>query len=134
MANILIVNNHPTLRGAFAGMLTLSGITANEIWEVGDITESLNLLSQGKMVNLIVFNADLFDNSSIEFIKTLRTKRRFVPILITFTEGDEEIIGDAVSAGAIDFIKMPFTPEQLQVKAVRLACELKCIYCGNCKQ
>ena len=69
-----------------------------------------------------------------EFVKTVRAKRRFVPILLASDEGNEKVIGDLSSAGAIDFIKMPFTPEQLQEKAVHLACELKCTYCGNCKQ
>jgi CheY-like chemotaxis protein len=134
MANILIVSNSPAERSTISSMLMQVGMTVNEIYEAGNSIECLDVLSSGKAVNLILSNIDLPDTNSVEFIKTVRTKRRFVPILMSHAEGDEEIIANLLSAGAIDSIKMPFTPDQLQEKVVRLACEFKCIYCGNCKQ
>jgi len=115
-------------------MLMQADLAVNEILEAGDCSESLAFLSPGKTVNLILSNIDLPDTDSVEFIKKIRTKRRFVPILMACAEGNEEVIAELSSAGAIDFITVPFTPEQLQEKVARLACELKCIYCGNCKQ
>jgi two-component system chemotaxis response regulator CheY len=134
MANILIVDNSPNVRRAISSMLMQSDLAVNEILEAGDGIESLAVLSSGKTVNLIFSNIDLPDMDSAEFIKNIRTKRRFVPILLACDEGNEEIIGKLSTAGAIDFISMPCSPAQLQEKLVRLACELKCIYCGNCKQ
>jgi two-component system, chemotaxis family, chemotaxis protein CheY len=134
MANILIVDNSPDVRRAISSMLMEADLAVNEILEAGDGIESLAVLSSGKTVNLIFSNIDLPDMDSAEFIKNIRTKRRFVPILLACAEGDEEIIGKLSTAGAIDFISMPCSPAQLQEKLVRLACELKCIYCGNCKQ
>ena len=134
MANILIVDNSPAVRKTISSMLMQVDITVNEIYEAGDCIECLEVLSLGKTVNLILSSMSLPDIGSSEFIKTIRTRRRFVPILMTHAEGNEEISGNVLSEGGIDTIKMPFTPEQLQEKVVRLACEFKCIYCGNCKQ
>jgi two-component system, chemotaxis family, chemotaxis protein CheY len=134
MANVLIVDNSPSARRAISSMLMQADLAVNEILEAGDGVESLAVLSSGKTVNLIFSNIAIPDMESAEFIKTIRTKRRFVPILLATAEGNEEIMGNLSTAGAIDFIRMPCTPAQLQEKVVGLACELKCIYCGNCKQ
>ena len=134
MANILIVDNTPAEREAFSRMLMQGNIAVNDIYEAGNVSECLNALSCGKTISLVLSSTDLTDIDIAELVTTVRSKRRFVPILMVSAAGREEALGDVLSAGAIDVIKMPCSPEQLQEKVVRLSCEFRCIYCGNCKQ
>src|SRR5689334_6652755 len=121
MANILIVANSPGARRAISSMLMEANLAISEILEAGNGTESLAVLSSGATVNLILSTSDLPDMDSAEFVKTVRNRRRFVPILLASAEGNDEIPGSLLSSGAIDVITMPCTDEQLQEKVVRLA-------------
>jgi PleD family two-component response regulator len=109
-------------------------MVVNQIYEAGGIEECANVLACGKAVSLVLSSIDMPDTSPSELIAKIRSKRRFVPILIASSNGRDELPGDVLSAGAIDFVTTPCSAERLQEKVVRLACEFKCIYCGNCKQ
>lgn len=134
MANILIVDNTPTEREVLSRLLMQGEMVVNDIYEAGNVSECLNVLSCGKTISLVLSSTDLADIDIAELVTTVRSKRRFVPILMASASGGEEALGDILSAGAIDVVTMPCTPQQLQEKVVRLACEFKCTYCGNCKQ
>ena len=134
MANILIVDNTPAEREAFSRLLMQGDMVVNDIYEAGNVSECLNVLSCGKTISLVLSSTDLADIDIADLVTTVRSKRRFVPILMASAADREVALGDVLSAGAIDVVTMPCSPEQLQEKVVRLACEFKCIYCGNCKQ
>ena len=134
MANILIVDNTSMEREALSSLLKQGDMVVNDIYEAGNVSECLNVLSCGKTISLVLSSTDLADIDIAELVTTVRNKRRFVPILMASAADREVALGDVLSAGAIDVVTMPCSPEQLQEKVVRLACEFKCIYCGNCKQ
>jgi two-component system chemotaxis response regulator CheY len=52
----------------------------------------------------------------LEFIKQVRASGKSVPIVMITTEGGEDILKEAISSGASDSIKKPFTPDQLGQK------------------
>ena len=116
MANILIVDDSSTMRKIISRSLRQAGLPVDEIYEDGDGIEGLNALANVKNVNLILSDINMPNMDGLEFIKQVRANGNTVPIVMITTEGGEEIIKEAMSSGASDSIKKPFTPEQLQEK------------------
>lgn len=116
MANILIVDDSSTMRKIISRSLRQAGLAVDEIYEAGDGIEGLNALATVKSVDLILSDINMPNMDGLEFIKQVRANGNNVPIVMITTEGGEEIIKEAMSNGASDSIKKPFTPDQLQEK------------------
>jgi two-component system chemotaxis response regulator CheY len=115
MANILIVDDSSTMRKIISRSLRQAGLAVDEIFEAGDGVEGLNVLA-GKKVDLILSDINMPNMDGLEFIKMVRANGNPVPIVMITTEGGEDIIKEAISSGASDSIKKPFTPDQLNQK------------------
>jgi two-component system chemotaxis response regulator CheY len=115
MANVLIIDDSSTMRKIISRTLRQAGLTVDEIFEAGDGIEGLSVLA-GKSVNLILSDINMPNMDGLEFIKQARASGNKVPIVMITTEGGEDIIKQALSLGASDSIKKPFTPEQLKEK------------------
>jgi two-component system, chemotaxis family, chemotaxis protein CheY len=115
MANVLIVDDSSTMRKIISRSLRQAGLAVDEIYEAGDGVEGLNVLGS-KSVDLILSDINMPNMDGLEFIKMVRANGNNVPIVMITTEGGEDIIKEAISSGASDSIKKPFTPDQLNQK------------------
>lgn len=115
MPNILIVDDSSTMRKIISRSLRQAGLAIDEIFEAGDGIEGLNVLS-GKSVDLILSDINMPNMDGLEFIKSVRASGKTMPIVMITTEGGEDIIKEALTNGASDSIKKPFTPDQLGQK------------------
>lgn len=116
MANILIVDDSSTMRKIISRSLRQAGLAVDEIFEAGDGVEGMALLQSGKSVHLILSDINMPNMDGLEFVKSARAAGFSMPIVMITTEGGEDVIAEAISSGAKDSIKKPFTPEQLQEK------------------
>lgn len=115
MPNVLIVDDSSTMRKIVTRSLRQAGFALDEIYEAGDGIEGLNALGANK-VDLILSDINMPNMDGLEFVKAVRANGNATPIVMITTEGGEEIIAEAISSGASDSIKKPFTPDQLQEK------------------
>ena len=115
MANVLIVDDSSTMRKIISRSLRQAGLPVDDIFEAGDGIEGLNALAANK-VDLILSDINMPNMDGLEFVKTVRGNGNNTPIVMITTEGGEDIIKDAISSGASDSIKKPFTPDQLNEK------------------
>ena len=115
MPNVLIVDDSSTMRKIISRSLRQAGLAVDEIFEAGDGVEGLSVLSS-KNVDLILSDINMPNMDGLEFIKMVRANGNSVPIVMITTEGGEDIIKEAISSGASDSIKKPFTPDQLNQK------------------
>jgi len=115
MGNVLIVDDSSTMRKIISRSLRQAGLQVDDIYEAGDGIEGLNAL-EGKTVSLILSDINMPNMDGLEFIKNVRAKGITVPIVMITTEGGEDILKEAISNGASDSIKKPFTPDQLNEK------------------
>jgi two-component system chemotaxis response regulator CheY len=115
MGNVLIVDDSSTMRKIISRSLRQAGLQVDDIYEAGDGIEGLNAL-EGKTVSLILSDINIPNMDGLEFIKNVRAKGITVPIVMITTEGGEDILKEAISNGASDSIKKPFTPDQLNEK------------------
>lgn len=117
MANILIVDDSSTMRKIISRSLRQAGLPIDDILEAGDGIEGINVLQTcGKTINLILSDINMPNMDGLEFVKAVRANAFSMPIVMITTEGGEDVIAEAVSSGAKDSIKKPFTPEQLNEK------------------
>jgi len=115
MGNVLIVDDSSTMRKIISRSLRQAGLSVDEIYEAGDGIEGLNAM-EGKSIDLILSDINMPNMDGLEFIKSVRAKGSKVPIVMITTEGGEDILKEAITNGASDSIKKPFTPDQLHEK------------------
>jgi two-component system, chemotaxis family, chemotaxis protein CheY len=115
MGNVLIVDDSSTMRKIISRSLRQAGLQVDDIYEAGDGVEGLSAM-EGKSIQLILSDINMPNMDGLEFIKSVRAKGIDVPIVMITTEGGEDILKEAMSNGASDSIKKPFTPDQLNEK------------------
>jgi len=120
MANILIVDDSSTMRKIISRSLRQAGLPVDDIYEAGDGIEGLGVIASGKSIQLILSDINMPNMDGLEFVKTVRGNGNSTPIVMITTEAGEEILAEALSSGASDSIKKPFTPEQLLKKLAYL--------------
>ncbi len=115
MGNVLIVDDSSTMRKIISRSLRQAGLAVDDIYEAGDGIEGLAAM-EGKTIDLILSDINMPNMDGLEFIKSVRAKGVKTPIVMITTEGGEDILKEAISNGASDSIKKPFTPDQLNEK------------------
>jgi two-component system chemotaxis response regulator CheY len=115
MGNVLIVDDSSTMRKIISRSLRQAGLQVDDIYEAGDGIEALSAM-EGKTIHLILSDINMPNMDGLEFIKTVRAKGVTTPIVMITTEGGEDILKEALTNGASDSIKKPFTPDQLNEK------------------
>ena len=113
MAKILVVDDSSTVRDEVAGFLRRNGL---DVDTAVDGKDGLAKLRSNPGVKLVVSDVNMPNMDGLEFIKAVRAKGISVPIVMITTEGGEDILKEAMSSGASDSIKKPFTPDQLNEK------------------
>ncbi|MFZ4857178.1 MAG: response regulator [Desulfuromonadaceae bacterium] len=116
MANVLCVDDSPTMRKIISKSLRQSGLAVEEFFEAGDGFEGLAVIASGKKIDLILADINMPNMDGLEFVKAVRNNGNLLPIVMITSEGGDHIIEEAISIGASDSIKKPFTPDQLQEK------------------
>jgi two-component system, chemotaxis family, chemotaxis protein CheY len=115
MGNVLIVDDSSTMRKIISRSLRQAGLPVDDIYEAGDGIEGLSAMD-GKSIHLILSDINMPNMDGLEFIKQVRSKGVSIPIVMITTEGGEDILKEALTNGASDSIKKPFTPDQLNEK------------------
>ena len=119
MANVLIVDDSSTMRKIISRSLRQAGLVVDDIYEAGDGIEGLSVLGE-KTVGLILSDINMPNMDGLEFIKQVRAGGKTMPIVMITTDGGEDVLKEAMTNGASDSIKKPFTPDQLNEKLGRL--------------
>ena len=65
-------------------------------------------------VRLILSDVNMPNMNGLEFVKAVRANdsMKSIPIVMITTEGSEDMMNQAIGAGANGYIKKPFTPEK----------------------
>jgi two-component system chemotaxis response regulator CheY len=136
MARVLVVDDSATMRKIIIKGLKGAGYTACEFLEAGDGLAGLELLCKDP-VDLILSDINMPNMDGIQFVRCVRDQTALesvsigdkelvkrvgnqVPIVMVTTEGGLGKVEEALSAGANDYLKKPFTPTQLAEKIAPL--------------
>jgi len=117
MANIraLIVDDSSVMRKIVERSLRQAGVELDKVVEAGNGAEALAALGK-ETVDLILCDINMPVMDGLEFVKQLATveNAKGVPVVMITTEGSENHVVQALSAGAKGYIRKPFTPEQVK--------------------
>jgi len=111
----LIVDDSSVMRKIVERSLRQAGVELDKVVEAGNGAEALAALGK-EPVDLILCDINMPVMDGLEFVKQLPTveNAKGVPVVMITTEGSENHVVQALSAGAKGYIRKPFTPEQVK--------------------
>jgi two-component system, chemotaxis family, chemotaxis protein CheY len=117
----LIVDDSSVMRKIVERSLRQAGLESLIVLEAGSGVEGLELL-KAKQVDLILSDINMPAMDGLEFLRQLRSQQLAtgVPVVMITTESSEEHVRQAIEAGAMGYIRKPFTADQVKQKVVSL--------------
>ncbi len=115
-ANILIVDDHPSMRRTIADIMRMLGYFNIHYAEDGFM--ALEKLQENKATELILLDWNMPKMTGLSFLRRIRSAQEYekLPVIMITAEAEQQQVIEAVSAGVTSYIVKPFTPITLQRK------------------
>lgn len=110
---VLIVDDSATMRKLIMRGLRQAGIEKAEFREASDGAEALKALETARC-DLVLTDVNMPGMGGIEFVKAAAKLTAAPPIVMITTEGNEDLLKEALDCGARGVVKKPFTPESIR--------------------
>jgi DNA-binding NarL/FixJ family response regulator len=115
--NILLVDDHPLLRGGMRFLLR-SLDAGLEMDEASNCTQALELVA-GRSYDLVLLDLKMPGLNGLDALAALRDAAPGMPLVVLSGESDPGVVRAAIEGGAMGFIPKSSTPEVL-IQALRL--------------
>lgn len=111
---VLIADDDPVIRRLVTSAVHRAGF---EVVAVNDGREAYRILQSDCNFKAAIFDMRMPHLEGLDIIRFMRTEKRLmrIPAMMITSEQDLKLMADALSSGAILFLRKPFTSEQLQV-------------------
>lgn len=121
--NVLIVDDSAVMRKIIGRSIRQAATDIlKEVYEAGDGLEALAELDKHD-VSIIFSDVNMPNMSGMEFLRALgETPHKGKPVIMVTTEGVEKTVLEALSLGAVGFVRKPFEASQLET-VIRQALE-----------
>ncbi len=121
--SVLIVDDSSVMRKIIARSLRqAAGDRLEEVHEAGDGAEALEMLGRHS-ISMVFSDVNMPKMDGLEFVRRLsQSEHSNVPVVMVTTEGAEKTVMEAISLGAVGFVRKPFEASQLET-AIRQALE-----------
>ena len=120
----LIVDDSAVMRKVIERALRQAGLELTEVLEAGNGEAALQVLRNDapNSLSLIVSDINMPVMDGLQFLELRRDEKlaQGVPVVMITTEGAEEAVLRAISAGAQGYICKPFTAEQVKARVLPL--------------
>ncbi len=113
--NVLIVDDSAVMRKIIGRSIRQAAADIlKEVYEAGDGVEALAELDKHE-VTMIFSDVNMPNMSGMEFLRALAdTPHKGTPVIMVTTEGVEKTVLEALSLGAVGFVRKPFEASQLE--------------------
>jgi len=113
--NVLIVDDSNSMRSVIKKIITISGFKMDQCYEAGNGKQALEILSK-VWVDVILSDLNMPEMNGLELLAALKgdSLLQEIPVIIISTEGSDERRRTVLEMGAKQFIKKPFTPENVR--------------------
>jgi two-component system chemotaxis response regulator CheY len=119
--NVLIVDDSAAIRKILQRVLFQTDVPIGQVYEAGNGVEALQTL-RSHQVQLILSDINMPEMDGLQLLSTVKGTPEFkdLPVVMITTEGAQAKVMQAVSLGAIGYVRKPFTAEQINDKLVGL--------------
>ena len=113
--NFLVVDDSYIVRSVVKKTLHLCGCDIGNIYEAGNGKEALDIMSEN-WVDMVFADINMPIMDGIELIRSMEQNGLLaeLPVAVISTEGSETRINKLKEMGVNDFLRKPFTPEQIR--------------------
>lgn len=118
MSRVLVVDDSATMRKIIVKGLRDAGFGACEVTEAADGASALGAL-RGAEYDLVLCDINMPGMDGLSLVRSAREDVTIwpeLPIVMITTEGGLEKVEEALASGATDYLRKPFSREQLQHK------------------
>ncbi len=118
---ILIVDDSSVMRKIVERSLRRAGLDLEQVLEAGNGAEALGILA-GNAVDMVLCDINMPVMNGLEFVRQMQSLAHGKDVLVVMitTEGGEDHVLEAISAGARGYIRKPFTADQVREHIVPL--------------
>jgi two-component system chemotaxis response regulator CheY len=122
----LIIDDSAVMRKVVERALRQAGLELTEVLEAGNGEEALQALRKDRAnsgsLGLIMSDINMPVMDGLQFLELRRDEKlaQGVPVVMITTEGSEQAVLRAISAGAQGYISKPFTAEQVKARVLPL--------------
>jgi two-component system chemotaxis response regulator CheY len=110
MAKILIVDDNAFMRNTIKGVLTQAGFDI--AGEATDGVEAVSTYASAKP-DLVTMDITMPNMDGVEALKELLNQDPAAKVVMVSAMGQESLVVEAVTAGAVDFVVKPFEPDRV---------------------
>lgn len=110
MPKILIVDDNAFMRNTIKGVLTQAGFDI--AGEATDGAEAVNAYAT-MQPDLVTMDITMPNMDGVEALKELIKQDPGAKVVMVSAMGQESLVVEAVTAGAVDFVIKPFEPERV---------------------
>lgn len=114
---ILIVDDSLPMRGVIKKTIKASGYAASEFFEAENGKHALAVL-QDNWLDVVITDYNMPEMNGMELIQAMKQDDTLqaIPVLVITTEGSQQKVEEFIEHGATDYLKKPFTPEEIRTK------------------
>ncbi len=120
-ARLLIIDDSSVMRKIIERAIRQIGLETAVIFEAANGSEALDVLRK-ETVDLILSDISMPVMDGLEFLRQKKALKlaEGVPVVMITTEGSEHHVIEALQAGANNYIRKPFTTEQVKERVLPL--------------
>ncbi len=119
--NILIVDDSIPMRAVIKKTIKASGFNVGEVFEAADGKEALEIMRR-EWLDLVISDYNMPEMNGLAMLVEMKKDEvlRSVPVVMVTTEGSRERVDLFMKMGVTDYVKKPFTPEEVRSKLDRI--------------
>ena len=119
--NVLIVDDSLPMRAVIKKSIHASGFDVGQVFDASNGKEALHILRQ-EWMDLVVSDYNMPEMNGLEMLEAMKNDDvlKSIPVVMVTTEGSRERIDLFNRAGVADYIRKPFTPEEIRSKLNRI--------------
>jgi len=115
--NILIVDDSTPMRAVIKKIVKASGFNVGQFFEAINGLEAMEVLNN-EWIDLVLTDYNMPDMNGLELLEEMNKDEdlKSIPAVMITTEGSRKRVEEFMAKGVVDYIKKPFTPEQIKQK------------------
>ncbi len=115
--NVLVVDDSLPMRSVIKKTIKASGFKVGQFIDASNGKEALDILKE-QWLDLVLTDYNMPDMNGLELISAMKKDEvlRTIPVVVITTEGSRQRVEAFMEEGAADYIKKPFTPEEIRKK------------------